>query len=130
MKCCRTASAGDMSIQHDVSELNRILIDAIERSLRDTMAHDLIARLYRGISVQEIQCQACTYISRREEHFYDITVNVQGLPTLQVCVRCWICWFLCFFAFLVGFLFCQPVFHLSCVLCHVLCCMFTGCFRC
>ena len=41
--------------QHDVQELNRILFGAIESSLLGTSGEQLIANLYHGSSVQQVQ---------------------------------------------------------------------------
>ena len=40
--------------QHDVQELNRILFAAVESSLVGTSGEQLIGRLYRGTSVQQV----------------------------------------------------------------------------
>lgn len=45
--------------QHDVHELNRILFDAIEKSLERTNASTLISDLYRGLWVNKVICHSC-----------------------------------------------------------------------
>ena len=42
-----------IAVQHDVHELNRILFDAIEDSLKGTAQERLIEQLYKGISVNQ-----------------------------------------------------------------------------
>eukprot|EP00753_Platysulcus_tardus_P021511 PLAT9028.2.p1 GENE.PLAT9028.2~~PLAT9028.2.p1 ORF type:complete len:1575 (+),score=825.94 PLAT9028.2:16-4740(+) len=69
-------------VQHDVQELNRILFDAIDRSLVRTPGEKLIPRLYRGRQVNLIYCTRCRRVSEREEDFYDIVVPVKGARTL------------------------------------------------
>ncbi|PRP86442.1 hypothetical protein PROFUN_05361 [Planoprotostelium fungivorum] len=69
--------------QHDVHELNRLLFDAIERSLQRTTSNHLISDLYRGTLVNKIICQACHRTSAREEHFQDVTLIVKGFPSVE-----------------------------------------------
>ncbi len=45
--------------QQDVQELNRILFDALERSLQQTSGNNLISRLYRGTLVNKVICLRC-----------------------------------------------------------------------
>lgn len=40
----------DGSVQHDAHELNRLLIDALEKTLKNTSGQDLCKNLYQGIS--------------------------------------------------------------------------------
>eukprot|EP01117_Protostelium_nocturnum_P014334 TRINITY_DN5452_c0_g1_i3.p1 TRINITY_DN5452_c0_g1~~TRINITY_DN5452_c0_g1_i3.p1 ORF type:complete len:1042 (-),score=382.12 TRINITY_DN5452_c0_g1_i3:49-3174(-) len=68
--------------QHDVNELNRILFDAIERSLQDTDASNLITDLYRGTLVNKIICHSCQNVSARDEYFQDVNVLVNGFDTI------------------------------------------------
>eukprot|EP01130_Rhizamoeba_saxonica_P005207 TRINITY_DN2085_c0_g1_i1.p1 TRINITY_DN2085_c0_g1~~TRINITY_DN2085_c0_g1_i1.p1 ORF type:complete len:1235 (-),score=336.67 TRINITY_DN2085_c0_g1_i1:1644-5006(-) len=66
-------------VQHDVHELNRILFDAIERSLRNTSSDNLIPNLYGGLQVNKTICTVCNYTSEREQTFQDI-----GLPLFSL----------------------------------------------
>ena len=69
-------------LQQDVSELNRILITALERCLRKTHAANLIPGLYKGMLSHETQCSLCSYISVRKEEYYDLTLPVQNMSSL------------------------------------------------
>ena len=68
--------------QHDVSELNRILIDAIDRSLKGTSEEQLIPSVFRGQMVNETLCKECRNLSQRFESFYDLTLTVEGSKNL------------------------------------------------
>ena len=68
--------------QHDVSELNRILLDAIELSLKGTKQESLVCDLYKGTSVQTITCSVCKYTSERKDEFLDISLAVEGKSSL------------------------------------------------
>ncbi|CAH2306307.1 ubiquitin carboxyl-terminal hydrolase 40 [Pelobates cultripes] len=69
--------------QHDVQELNRILFSALESSLEGTSGHNLIKSLYHGTVVNQIKCQECGYISKRQEDFLDLTVAVKDVCSLE-----------------------------------------------
>ena len=68
--------------QHDVHELNRVLFEAIETSLKNTNSQDLLNKLYRGTLVNKVRCLTCGYTSEREEHFQDITAVVKNYSSL------------------------------------------------
>lgn len=63
--------------QHDIQELNRILLKAIEQSLVNTIKSKLIQELFKGILVNKIKCESCDNIFEREEEFLDLPVLVQ-----------------------------------------------------
>jgi hypothetical protein len=44
----------DVGVQHDITELNRVLFDALHRSLAGTSGAELIPSLYRGMLVRNI----------------------------------------------------------------------------
>ena len=54
-----TASGNSSYIQHDVHELNRILFDALELSLKGTNQADLITKLYSGTTISYTACGSC-----------------------------------------------------------------------
>uniref|UniRef100_A0A6B2KWJ0 USP domain-containing protein n=1 Tax=Arcella intermedia TaxID=1963864 RepID=A0A6B2KWJ0_9EUKA len=62
--------------QHDVHELNRVLFDAIERSLAHTSGKNLLQSLYNGVQVNKIICRTCLSVSERTETFQDIGIPV------------------------------------------------------
>eukprot|EP00457_Paulinella_chromatophora_P000750 gb/GEZN01000750.1/.p1 GENE.gb/GEZN01000750.1/~~gb/GEZN01000750.1/.p1 ORF type:complete len:1236 (-),score=247.72 gb/GEZN01000750.1/:47-3661(-) len=73
--------------QHDVSELNRILIDAIQRSLQRTGGQDLVPKVFRGEITHQTTCLRCGKVSSRLEPFYDLTLTVEGHPGLDSSIR-------------------------------------------
>jgi len=73
----------EVRVQHDAHELNRILIDAIERSLKGTSKEELINNIYQGQTVSRILCLKCEHCSERTENFLDAIVQVQHLKNLK-----------------------------------------------
>lgn len=63
--------------QHDVHELNRLLFEAIEMSLRRTSGDGQISKLYQGSMASNVKCKGCGRVSQRKEHFEDVTVFVK-----------------------------------------------------
>lgn len=59
----------------------RLLIDAIEKSLKRTSGEKLCESLYMGRVVNTIRCCTCGYTSEREESFYDCNMQVIGCPS-------------------------------------------------
>eukprot|EP01039_Chlorochromonas_danica_P014248 gene14248-16606_t len=66
----------DGRVQHDAHELNRLLVDALEKSLKKTSGDALCKTLYEGTMVNQILCTKCHRISEREESFYDLNMQV------------------------------------------------------
>ena len=69
--------------QHDVAELNRILFDALERSLSGTQYDSVIQELFFGIQNNVITCRRCGESRIREERFLDLGLQIQGLKGVQ-----------------------------------------------
>lgn len=55
----------------------RLLIDALERSLKHTTGEQLCQDLYRGHLVNQIHCLTCNNISERGEQYYDLNIQVR-----------------------------------------------------
>ncbi|KAG5183494.1 hypothetical protein JKP88DRAFT_181783, partial [Tribonema minus] len=67
----------DGRVQHDVHELNRLLIDALERSLAHTPSGAaLIPTLYTGQATSRVTCLSCGRMSDRDEAFQDLMLMV------------------------------------------------------
>ena len=76
--------AGNESyIQQDVHELNRVLFDAIEKSLNKTPVSQLITNLYRGTLKNQIVCLECKTPSIREEHFLDLPLPLLNADSVN-----------------------------------------------
>jgi ubiquitin C-terminal hydrolase len=67
----------DGRVQHDVHELSRLLIDALERALVKTKGSSLVPALYKGLLVNQVQCLHCGTRSDRPESFYDVLLQVE-----------------------------------------------------
>eukprot|EP01032_Pedospumella_encystans_P025073 gene25073-28345_t len=74
----------DGQVQHDAHELNRLLIDALEKSLKRTSGETLCRTLYEGNCVNQIKCLTCLGVSERSEPYYDI--NLQIIDCKDMCV--------------------------------------------
>lgn len=74
----------DGQVQHDAHELNRLLLDALEKSLRRTSGETLCRTLYEGTCVNQIKCLTCLGVSERTEPYYDI--NLQIVDCADMCV--------------------------------------------
>jgi len=71
-----------ISQQHDVQELNRVLFEAINQSLKNTPRSELIEDLYTGERETQIICSKCQHVSSRNETFQDIPVPVSDYQTI------------------------------------------------
>eukprot|EP00808_Paulinella_micropora_P028884 g31484.t1 len=79
---------GDAFMQHDVQEFSRVLLDSLEESMKKRKeqpdnSENSIAALFQGKSQLFLECINVDYKSSREEHFYDLALNVKGCPTLM-----------------------------------------------
>ena len=77
----------DGRVQHDAHELNRLLIDALERSLKGTSGESLCQRLYQGELRNQTKCLSCNIASGRQECYYDILLQVVGLSDMAASLR-------------------------------------------
>ena len=50
--------------------------------MKHTSGEHLCAKLYKGLIVNQIKCLNCNNLSEREEHFYDINVQIIGCESL------------------------------------------------
>jgi hypothetical protein len=77
----------DGQVQHDAHELNRLLIDALEKSLKRTSGEALCRNLYEGRCANTIRCLTCQGVSERSEVYYDINLQVLDCPDLCTSLR-------------------------------------------
>ena len=73
---------GEGMVQQDAHELNQILLDAIERSLKETRMSTLADDVYQGKIVRRTFCLKCGFISERDETFLNCLVDVEKIPNL------------------------------------------------
>ncbi len=66
----------------------RLLIDALERSLKKTSNGErLCQNLYEGKVINQILCSGCLQISSREESFYDLNMQVTNCENLSTALH-------------------------------------------
>ncbi|CAJ2508114.1 Uu.00g093000.m01.CDS01 [Anthostomella pinea] len=69
--------------QQDVQELSRKLIERMEERMKGTAAEDALPRMLSGKVKTYVSCIDVDYESSRIEDFWDIQLNVRGIPNLQ-----------------------------------------------
>lgn len=77
----------DGRIQHDAHELNRLLIDALEKSLKHTTGESLCRSLYQGCLAYQTKCLGCNKVYEREDVYYDLLLQVIGCPDATKALR-------------------------------------------
>jgi ubiquitin carboxyl-terminal hydrolase 7 len=74
-------------LQQDVQELNRVLCDKLEESMKGTPVAGTIKNLFEGETQSYIQCVNVDYKSSRTETFYDIQLDVKGCKNIYESFR-------------------------------------------
>ncbi|KAI2777264.1 cysteine proteinase [Daldinia loculata] len=69
--------------QQDVQELSRKLIERMEERMKGTAAEDALPRMLSGKVKTYVSCIDVEYESSRVEDFWDIQLNVRGIPNLE-----------------------------------------------
>lgn len=69
--------------QHDVQELNRILMDRLETRMKGTSVEGKLGELFVGKMKSYIRCINVDYQSVRTEDFWDIQLNVKNMRDLK-----------------------------------------------
>jgi len=72
----------DTFMQHDVQELNRVLVDKLEEKMRATSVEGTMAHLFRGKFTNYVRCVNVEDVSTRDEDFYDLQMPVKGCKDL------------------------------------------------
>jgi len=72
----------DTFMQHDVQELNRVLVDKLEEKMKGTSVAGTMAHLFRGTYTNYVQCTEVDDRSNRDEVFYDLQMPVKGCKDL------------------------------------------------
>ncbi|CAL9729297.1 ubiquitin carboxyl-terminal hydrolase 15 [Monosporozyma unispora] len=75
--------SGDAFTQHDVQELNRILMDRLENRMKGTPVEGTLNNLFVGKMKSYIRCINVDYESSRVEDFWDLQLNVKNLKGLE-----------------------------------------------
>lgn len=76
-------TTADAFTQHDVQELNRILMDRLENKMKGTDIDGCLNNIFVGKMSSFIRCIDVDYESSRTEDFWDIQLNVKGLKNIQ-----------------------------------------------
>lgn len=69
--------------QHDVQELNRILMDRLETRMKGTAVEGELNEMFVGKMKSYIRCINVDYQSVRTEDFWDIQLNVKNMKDLK-----------------------------------------------
>lgn len=69
--------------QHDVQELNRILMDRLENRMKGTSVEGMLNEIFVGKMKSYIKCIDVDYESSRVEDFWDLQLNVKNMKGLK-----------------------------------------------
>ncbi|KAK6884573.1 Ubiquitin carboxyl-terminal hydrolase 15 [Candida tropicalis] len=75
--------SSDAFTQHDVQELNRILMDKLETAMKGSDIEGALNDIFVGKMKSYIKCVNVPYESSRVEDFWDIQLNVKGFKNLE-----------------------------------------------
>ena len=75
--------AVDSFTQHDASELERVMFESLEESMKSSEVENEIDNLFRGELEQVVRCVNVPYESRRGETFYDMALTVTGMKSMD-----------------------------------------------
>lgn len=75
--------SSDAFTQHDVQELNRVLMDKLETAMKGTPIENRLNDLFVGKMKSYVKCVDVPYELSREEDFWDIQLNVRGFANLE-----------------------------------------------
>lgn len=73
----------DAFTQHDVQELNRVLMDNLEGKMKGTAVEGALNRMFVGQFKSYIKCVNVDFESSRIEDYWDIQLNVKGMKNLE-----------------------------------------------
>lgn len=68
----------EMLNQHDIQEAIRIIFGYVEDAFKGTSVAEKFTKLLKGTNINFIKCSECKTESIREEHFYDLFLNVRA----------------------------------------------------
>ena len=72
----------DTFMQHDVQELNRVLVEKLEEKMKGTSVEGTMEHLFRGKFTNYVQCVNVDDKSTRDEEYYDLQMPVKGCKDL------------------------------------------------
>ncbi|KAG2949980.1 hypothetical protein PC119_g4580 [Phytophthora cactorum] len=77
-------TGADVFQQHDVQELCRVLLDALEKSFKGTVNENLVNDLYQGSLKDYVQCCDCGYESSRIDNFLDLSLVIRPFGSTEM----------------------------------------------
>lgn len=77
-------TGADVFQQHDVQELCRVLLDALEKSFKGTVNENLVNDMYQGSLKDYVQCYECRYESSRIDHFLDLSLVIRPFGSTEM----------------------------------------------
>lgn len=75
--------SGDAFTQHDVQELNRVLMDNLEGKMKGTKVEGALNDIFVAQMKSYVRCVNVDFESSRSEDFWDIQLNVKGMKDLE-----------------------------------------------
>ena len=72
----------DTFMQHDVQELNRVLVDKLQEKMKGTSVEGTMEHLFRGKFTNYVSCVNVDDRSLRDEEYYDLQMPVKGCKDL------------------------------------------------
>ena len=72
----------DTFMQHDVQELNRVLVEKLEDKMKGTSVEGTMEHLFRGKFTNYVACINVDDKSTRDEEYYDLQMPVKGCKDL------------------------------------------------
>ncbi|CDK28594.1 unnamed protein product [Kuraishia capsulata CBS 1993] len=75
--------SSDAFTQHDVQELNRVLMDILENRMKGTAIEGCLTGIFVGKMKSFIRCINVDFESSRVEDYWDIQLNVKGMGNLE-----------------------------------------------
>lgn len=79
--------SADAFMQQDVQELARVLMDRLEAKMKGTEVDGFLSKLFVGQMKSYIKCVNVPFESARSEDFWDVQLNVRGLPDVYASFR-------------------------------------------
>eukprot|EP00644_Phytophthora_capsici_P011176 jgi/Phyca11/545551/estExt2_Genewise1Plus.C_PHYCAscaffold_180225 len=77
-------TGADVFQQHDVQELCRVLLDALEKTFKGTVNETLVNDLYQGSLKDYVQCCQCGYESSRIDNFLDLSLVIRPFGSTEM----------------------------------------------
>lgn len=75
--------SGDAFTQHDVQELNRVLMDNLEGKMKGTKVEGALNDIFVAQMKSYVKCINVDFESSRSEDYWDIQLNVKGMKDLE-----------------------------------------------